>query len=69
VCQIICTGIPEIGGFLIFTPSSVSHEEMNLYQRTMVKMVKEVLEGRKEGRFEIQLLKYDEFLSRLDRLR
>jgi len=50
-------------------PSTVSREEIDLYRETMLKMVKEVLKGRKEGLFELQPLKYDGFLSRLERLR
>ena len=42
---------------------------MDLYQKTMVKMVKEVLEDGKEGLFEALPLNYAEFLSRLEKLR
>lgn len=50
-------------------PSSVSREEMDLYRETMEKIVRDVLEDKTTGLFEVRSLKYDEFLSRLERIK
>lgn len=50
-------------------PSSVSREEMDLYRETMEKMVRDVVEDRTVGLFEVRPLKYDEFRSRLERIK
>ncbi len=50
-------------------PSTVNQSDIQLYQDTMVDIVKVVLTGDKEGLFETELLDYDEYISRLNRLK
>jgi hypothetical protein len=49
--------------------ATVNQSDLKLYQDTMVDMVKEVLTGQKEGLFDAKLLDYDEFISRVNRLK
>lgn len=50
-------------------PASVSPENLELYQETMVEMVRQVLLGNKEGLITATPLDYAEFLSRLEGLK
>ena len=50
-------------------PASVSRDDMELYRKTMVEMVREVLLGNKAGLFEAAAIDYADFLSRLDGLK
>ena len=50
-------------------PHSVNQDDIKLYRDTMEDMVKEVLLGQKKGLFEIKPIEYDEFLSRISKLR
>jgi len=50
-------------------PASVNQDDLKIYRDTMVNVVKDVLLGRKIGLFETKDIEYDEFLSRLSRLR
>ena len=48
---------------------SVSPSDLQLYQDTMVDMVKEVLTGQREGLYEAKLIDYDKYLFHLNRLK
>jgi hypothetical protein len=50
-------------------PASVSDEDLALYRKTMVEMVREVLLGNKAGLFEATTIEYADFSARLDGLR
>jgi hypothetical protein len=50
-------------------PDSVSREDLALYQKTMVEMVRQVLLGTTTGLFETATVDYSDFLSRLNGLR
>ncbi len=47
-------------------PSTVTQADMELYQNTMLDLVKDVLLDRKEGVFEAELIDYDEYFSSLN---
>ncbi|MEA3495804.1 MAG: hypothetical protein U9R42_07190 [Bacteroidota bacterium] len=50
-------------------PHSINQVDSKLYQDTMEKIVKEVLLGQKKGLFEVEPIEYDEFLSRISKLK
>ena len=50
-------------------PHSVNQADIELYQDTMEDIVKEVLLDQKKGLFEVKPIEYDEFLSRLSKLK
>ena len=50
-------------------PDSVNQADIILYQNTMADMVEEVLLDQKEGLFEVNPIEYDEFLSRISKLK
>ncbi|MBL7191759.1 hypothetical protein ISS30_08685 [bacterium] len=50
-------------------PASVSLSDIELYQDAMLKIVKDVLLSQNKSLFEIKLIEYEDFLSRLNRLK
>lgn len=50
-------------------PVSVNQADIELYQDTMLKVVKDVLLDQIEGLFEAKSVEYDDFLQRLNRLK
>ena len=50
-------------------PASVNKDDVKLYQDTMLEVVNEVLLGQEKGLFEAKLIEYDEFLSRMSKLK
>jgi hypothetical protein len=50
-------------------PASVDKDDIKLYQDTMEDLVDDVLLGQKKDLFEIRPIKYDEFLSRVNKLK
>ena len=50
-------------------PDSVDQADIKLYQDTMEDIVEDVLLDQKTGLFEVKLIEYDEFLSRISRLK
>jgi len=50
-------------------PASVNKDDIKLYQDTMFEVVNEVLLGQEKGLFEAKLIEYDEFLSRISKLK
>ena len=50
-------------------PDSVNQADVKLYQDTMFDVVKDVLLDQKEGLIEVTPIEYDEFLSRVSRLK
>lgn len=50
-------------------PASVDKDDVKLYQDTMEDVVEDVLLDQKKGLFEIRPIEYDEFLSRISKLR
>lgn len=47
-------------------PASANKADIELYQNTMLEVVKEVLLDKKENLFEAELIAYEEFLTRLN---
>ncbi len=50
-------------------PDAVNQADIKLYQDTMFDVVKEILQGQKKGIFEVKPIEYDEFLSRISKLK